>query len=194
MKVFFSFLLTIILPIYLSALSADEQLLFDRMSKISKNFYAILNDEKNDVQMRRDKILKEVIHLFDFNIMARLSLDKKIRSSITKEEYKQFTKVFESYIKNFYLDRIDLLKGSSSTVRESKQNKSRIFVKATVDSEAKSTPIIYKFYKTKQQKWLIYDLEIANVSILQSYRAQFSSYLNEHTFTELLDKLEKQQV
>ena len=194
MKIIFSFLLTVFLPIYLSAQSADEKHLFDKMSKISENFYAILNDEKNDSQMRKDKILKEVVHLFDFNIMARLSLDKKIRSTISKDEYKQFTKVFESYIKNFYLDRIDLLKGSSSTVRESKQNKSRVFVKATIDSDTKSTLIIYKFYKTKQNTWLIYDLEIANVSILQSYRAQFSSFLNEHSFNELLHKLKNQQV
>lgn len=193
MKIVFGLLLTLLLPIYLIAQNADEKHLYDEMTKISQNFYVILNDEKNDIEMRKDKILKEVNHLFDFNLMARLSLDKNIRSSISKKQYKEFTKVFESYIKNFYLDRIDLLKGSSSSVKEAKQKKTRIFVKAAISSETKSTPIVYKFYKTKKQKWLIYDVEIANVSILQSYRAQFSSYLAEHSFSELLTKLKNKQ-
>ncbi|MCW8838979.1 MAG: ABC transporter substrate-binding protein [Thiovulaceae bacterium] len=193
MKIVFSFLFTIFLPIYLNAQSADEKLLFDKMAVISNNFYEILNDDKNNAQMRRDKIIKEVIHLFDFKLMARLSLDKNIRHSISKEQYKEFTDVFEDYIKDFYLDRIDLLKGTSSNVKEStKNNKNRIFVKATVDSDTGSTLIVYKFYKNKENKWFIYDLEIANVSILQSYRAQFSSYLSEHSFDELLIKLKKQ--
>jgi len=192
MKIIFSFLLTLLLPFYLQAQNADEKHLYDKMSIISGNFYEILNDTNNDMQMRREKILGEVIHLFDFKLMARLSLDKKIRKSISKEQYKAFTHLFETYIKDFYLDRIDLLKGTSSKVEESTQSKkNRIFVKATLDGGSSSTSIIYKFYKNKQQKWFIYDLEIANVSVLQSYRAQFSSYLTEHTFNDLLIKLKQ---
>ena len=193
MKIFVSFLLGIFLPIYLNAQNADEKLLFDKMAVISNNFYEILNDDKNDAKTRREKIIQEVIPLFDFKLMARLSLDKNIRSSITKKQYHEFTNIFEDYIKDFYLDRIDLLKGTSSNVRESKQNKgNRVFVKATIDGDSGSTLVIYKFYKNKEQKWLIYDLEIANVSILQSYRSQFKSYLSEHSFEELLTKLKQQ--
>ncbi|WP_373071800.1 ABC transporter substrate-binding protein [Sulfurimonas sp.] len=193
MKVVLSFLIGIFLPLYLNAQSSDEKLLHDKMSVISKNFFNILNDEKNDSQMRRDKIIKEVIHLFDFELMARLSLEKNIKKSISQEEYKEFTEIFETYIKNFYLDKLDLLKGSTSTIKDVKQSKkNRITVNASVDSKESSTSVVYKFYKTKQNKWLIYDLEIANVSILKSYRAQFSSYLSEHTFNELLIKLKTQ--
>jgi phospholipid transport system substrate-binding protein len=163
------------------------------MSIVSSNFYGILNDDKNTPEMRKQKIMNEVIDLFDFQLMARLSLDKNIKKSISKEQYEKFTKLFESYIKNFYLDRIDLLKGTSSTVRESKQSKkNRVIVTATIDSDNSNTTVKYKFYKTKDNKWLIYDLEIANVSVLKSYRAQFSSYLSEHTFDDLLIKLKKQ--
>ena len=193
MKIVLSFLLTMFISIYINAQTNDEKNLFNTMSTVSDNFYTILNDEKNDEQLRKEKILKEVIHLFDFKLMARLSLDKKIRQSISKEQYKDFTDIFEGYIKDFYLDRIDLLKGTSSKVKDSKQSKkNRIFVISSIDSDTGSTKVIYKFYKNKKQKWFIYDVEIANVSILQSYRAQFSSYLNEHTFSELLVKLKKQ--
>ncbi len=193
MKSIFTVLLAIFFPLYIHAQNADEKFLYDKMSVVSTNFYNILNDEKSDAQARKDKILNEVVDLFDFELMARLSLDKNIRGSITKDQYKRFIKVFESYIKNFYLDRIDLLKGTRATVKESKLIKEdRIVVKGSIDAKEKSTPIEYKFYKTKQNKWLIYDLEIADVSVLKSYRAQFSSYLSENTFEELLTKLKKQ--
>lgn len=193
MKVVLSFFIGIFLPIYLNAQNAQEKFLYDKMSVVSANFYGILNDDKNTPEMRREKIIDEVIDLFDFKLMARLSLDKNIKNSISKEQYEEFTKLFESYIKNFYLDRIDLLKGTSSTVRDSKQSKkNRVVVTATIDSENSNTTVKYKFYQTQEKKWLIYDLEIANVSVLKSYRAQFSSYLSEHTFDDLLIKLKKQ--
>jgi phospholipid transport system substrate-binding protein len=193
MKIVLSFLLSIFLPLYLNAQNTQEKFLFDKMSIISDNFYEILNDDKNTAQMRKDKILEEVIDLFDFDLMARLSLDKNIKKTISKEQYNEFTGVFTSYIKNFYLDRIDLLKGTSSTVKNAKQEKSnRIYITATLDSKKGTNLIIYKFYKTKEDAWLIYDLEIANVSVLQSYRAQFSSYLSQYSFDDLLKKLKTQ--
>ena len=119
MKILLSILFTILLPLQINAQNSEEKKLFEKMTVISENFYNILNDEKNDAQMRRDKILNEVVGLFDFKLMARLSLDKRTRGSISKTQYKEFTSVFESYIKNFYLDRLDLLKGTTSKVQES---------------------------------------------------------------------------
>lgn len=193
MKIVFTFLLTLFLPIYISAQNVDEKSLYDKMSLISNSFYKILNNDKNTEQMRKEKILSKVTDLFDFKLIARLSLDKNIKKTISKVQYQEFIKVFESYVKNFYLDRIDLLKGTTSTVKSSKQIKEgRIIVKASIDSSKKSVPIEYKFYKTKNDKWLIYDIEIANVSVLKSYRAQFSSFLSENSFEDLLIKLKKQ--
>ena len=174
----------------LSAEQNDAETLKTTMTKISDNFYTILNDENNDAKMRREKILKEVTYLFDFRLMSRLSLNKKTRNSITKTQFNDFTKTFEIYIKNYYLNKLDFLKGTSSTIKESRQiKKNRIEVIATLETKTNVKKIIYKFYKNKKQKWLIYDLEIANVSILLSYRSQFSSYLEEHSFDELLTKL-----
>ena len=47
----------------------------------------------------------------------------------------------------------------------------------------------YKLYKSKKD-WKIYDLEIQGVSIIRSYRSQFSSILESGTVDDLLLKLE----
>ncbi len=192
MRNIFTYLLFIFISFMpLSAQQNDTEILKTTMIKISDSFYTILNDENNDKKMRQEKILKEVIYLFDFRLMSRLSLNKNTRSSITKTQFNDFTKTFEKYIQNYYLDKLDFLKGTTATIKESKQTKqNRIEVTATVETKTDAKKVIYKFYKNKKQEWLIYDLEIANVSILQSYRSQFSSYLSEHSFDELLAKLD----
>ena len=191
MKNIFTYLLLIFISFMpLSAQQNDTETLKTTMTKISENFYTILNDENNDKKMRQEKILEEVIYLFDFRLMSRLSLNKKTRGSISKTQFNDFTKTFEKYIQNYYLDKLDFLKGTTATIKDSKQTKkNRIEVTATVETKTDVKKVIYKFYKNKKQEWLIYDLEIANVSILQSYRSQFSSYLTEHSFDELLTKL-----
>ena len=50
--------------------------------------------------------------------------------------------------------------------------------------------MIYKMYKSKKD-WKIYDIEIQGVSIIRSYRSQFSEVLESGSIDDLLQKLEK---
>ena len=44
------------------------------------------------------------------------------------------------------------------------------------------------FYKKKQNnQWYIYDVELVGVSIIQTYRKQFSEFLKTKTVKELID-------
>ena len=51
--------------------------------------------------------------------------------------------------------------------------------------------IIYKFYKTSSNDWLIYDVDILGVSIIQAYRTQFADALAKESFEKLMEKLKK---
>jgi len=48
----------------------------------------------------------------------------------------------------------------------------------------------YKLYHSESE-WKIYDVEIQGVSIIRSYRSQFSEILKNGTIDDLLLKLEK---
>lgn len=50
--------------------------------------------------------------------------------------------------------------------------------------------MLYKLYKSKDS-WKIYDVEIQGVSIISTYRSQFSHILEKGTIDDLLLKLEK---
>jgi len=49
--------------------------------------------------------------------------------------------------------------------------------------------MLYKLYKSKHN-WKIYDIEIEGVSIIITYRSQFSQVLRKGTIDDLLKKLE----
>ena len=46
-------------------------------------------------------------------------------------------------------------------------------------------------YENSQQKWLIYDVDIFGVSIVQTYRNQFSAALKTQSFEQFLVELGK---
>ena len=49
--------------------------------------------------------------------------------------------------------------------------------------------IIYKYYDAKDKGWLIYDIDIVGVSIIQTYRSQFKGYLEQNSFDSMIDWL-----
>ncbi|MEA3372262.1 MAG: ABC transporter substrate-binding protein [Campylobacterota bacterium] len=195
MKQFIAYLLiltfTLFAPLSLSAAQTEEEELKTMMIEKSEIFYSILRDKSSDTETREQKVLDEVSPLFDFNLMARLSLNKKIWKSISKEQRKQFSDIFVARIKRSYLNKMDIFADTEVLIQASTRvKKNRIQVTASLKTKTDTKEIIYKFYLTKKREWLIYDVEVVGVSFLQSYRSQYASFLKEHSFDELLKKLE----
>jgi phospholipid transport system substrate-binding protein len=156
----------------------------------TKNFYTIINDKNLDDNMQKKKVLEELSPLFDFNLMARLALNKKIWKSINKEQRAAFSTIFISRVQKSYLDKLDVFKDIKLKIKESKRvKKNRIEVIGLLKTKADTKKLVYKFYLNKKGKWLIYDISIVGVSFLQSYRSQFSAYLKKNSFDDLLNKL-----
>jgi len=74
-------------------------------------------------------------------------------------------------------------------VGEAKKVKKRIHVTTHLVSKDDKIDMIYKFYKTKKQDWMVYDVEIMGVSIVQTYRSQFAGILKDQSIEDLLKKL-----
>jgi len=49
--------------------------------------------------------------------------------------------------------------------------------------------VVYKFYEADDKKWLIYDVDIFGVSIVQTYRNQFAAALKTKSFEQFLSEL-----
>ena len=162
-----------------------ENLIKNTTSKV----LSILKNKKLTEKEKKKEIFKIVNPLFDFNIMAKLTLGKKYWKKLSPEQQKRFIELFTKRIKMVYFDRITLKEVTVKFKPAVQKNKRVIFIPTIFTSEGKDYSINFKLWKSKKG-WKIYDVEIEGVSIIRTYRSQFHGVLSKGTVKDLFEKLE----
>ncbi len=153
----------------------------------------LLKDKSTDKTQRDNRVIMIIDPVFDFSLMGKLSLGKQAYKSITPAQRETFNTLFNQKIKASYIKKIDLYSDEKVIVKESKKVKSRIHLVTSIVSDGEENEVLYKFYRSKSRAWVIYDVDILGVSIIQTYRQQFAEVLQEHDFDELLRRLKSDQ-
>jgi len=161
----------------------------DQVLLVVKN-HTLSKDERNS------EIVKLLTPMFDFKLMAKLSLGKKEWSKLSKEDRVKFVDLYVERMKTSYSSKIDTYKDQIIEVKNIEQKKNKITLTTEVLDKHESMEVKYKFYKPKKQKqdkdvWIIYDVEIIGISILKADRAQFKEFLKTKTMSELMIKIAK---
>lgn len=157
----------------------------------------IVQDESLSKAARNKNIVDILTSIFDFEIMAKLSLGKTAWKQLDKDEKSKFTHLYVKRMENSYSSKLDAYTNEKVEVKEIiQEKKNRIFLVTDLVSDKERLGVTYKFYKPKKKKankydWLIYDVEILGVSILKADSAQFRDFLKTKTITELMEALEK---
>jgi len=147
-----------------------------------------LKDPALSKPIRNKKIIEAINPIFDFKIMAKVSLGKRHWRSMSPAQRKEFVTLFVQRLKESYLEKLDLYTDEDVAVEDAVQVKSRIHVTTYLVTKIDKKEMIYKFYKSKGQ-WKIYDVQILGVSIVQTYRSQFRGLLRSGGIEPLLAKL-----
>ena len=150
----------------------------------------ILKDKNLSKNEKKEGILETIDGLFDFNLMARLSLGKKHWKSLSKSKRKEFSELFVERLKLSYLEKLDLYTDEEVVVDEArKTKKNRVEVLTYLVTKDDKKEMIYKLYKTKKKGWMVYDVDVLGVSIVQTYRSQFSGVLKKETMEQLMERM-----
>ena len=150
----------------------------------------ILKDKSLSKNEKKEGILETIDGLFDFSLMARLSLGKKHWKSISKAKRNEFSELFVERLKLSYLEKLDLYTDEEVVVDEArKTKKNRVEVLTYLVTKDDKKEMIYKLYKTKKKGWMVYDVDVLGVSIVQTYRSQFSGVLKKETMEQLMERM-----
>lgn len=171
-------------------LAMTEASIKEEMSlKIAKITEALQN-KSFSTEEKKQTILPVVDAMFNYKTMSKIALGKAWKKLSTTEQ-DNFSQKFEHKLKNSYFEKLELYTNEEVTVKNLEKVKStRIKLYAEIVGLDSSYEVIYKFYKVKNSNdWLIYDVEITGVSIIQTYRKQFSEFLKTKSFSELLNSL-----
>ena len=192
LKNIFKFLLLLTITVtYANALKQDE--IQKQMTEKIDNVLLILEKKELSFSQKGEEIIKIIDEVFDYELMARIALGKETWNSLTSEKQKEFVKIFETKLKNSYIEKLELYNDQKVKILGLKPyNNTRLQLETELVGKEGNYKINYNFYnKAKDsEQGLIYDVDLVGVSIIQTYRHQFSGLLKEKSFDEMLVLLE----
>jgi len=171
-------------------MAADGQSAGELLKKNQDAVFAVLQQANLTDEEKNKKIIDIVTPLFDFPLMAKLTLGKKYWPDLSEGQKERFTQLFIERLRSSYLGRLTLYTDEKVIYEAPVEVKQKVHIPTSLVSKDNKISILYKFYKSETD-WKIYDLEIQGVSIIRSYRSQFNQILQSGTFDDLLQKMEK---
>ena len=152
--------------------------------------FVVLQKKDLSQQAKNSKIEEIVTPMFDFELMAKLSLGKKYWPDLSQEQKERFTELFIERLRQSYLDKLTAYTDEKVVYESPVEAKKKVHVPTQLISKGNNISMLYKLYPSSDS-WKIYDIEIEGVSIIRSYRSQFSEILQKGTFDDLLKKMEE---
>jgi phospholipid transport system substrate-binding protein len=155
--------------------------------KIDKVLIVLKKKESNT--QKGQQIISMMDPVFDYNLMSKLTLGSNTWSSITPNQQKEFMKIFVAKLKQSYVDKLDLYHNQNVLYKGVKPYQNgRLQLQTELSGKGETYKINYNFYNSNGN-WLIYDVVLDGVSIVQTYRQQFAGILKGETFDQLLVQL-----
>jgi len=137
---------------------------------------------------RRDFLRNEIKPVFDFEEMSRRSLGPSWRQRTPKEKA-DFVGLFTELLENAYLGKIESYQGEKIEYAGETVDLPYAVVKTLiVTTKSQEVQVDYRMIRNGDQ-WRIYDVVIEGISLVNNYRSQFGSILQNSSFDQLLSKL-----
>jgi phospholipid transport system substrate-binding protein len=160
-----------------------------------KEVISIVKNKQLTKDERNQQIVTTISSLFNFKLMAKISLGKRVWRQLSKEEQQLFVKNYVSRMKKSYSSKLDSYTNQKVQIIQAKQTKSnKMFIKTKLINGNSTLEVIYKYYKPKRpvpnkSRWLIYDVVIEGVSIIKTDKMQFKDYLKANSVNKLAKEL-----
>ncbi|MDD9943576.1 MAG: ABC transporter substrate-binding protein [Myxococcales bacterium] len=153
----------------------------------------ILRDEqlKKDGAKRVGRLRAAVDGVFDWEAMARSSVGPHWRA-LDDAQRADFVRVFKELLARRYMNDIDRFSGSEQlNVTGSEARGQQVLVKTVlITASREHVPIDYTMHKPKGS-WVVEDISIEGVSMVNHYRKSFGRYLVNNDFASLLQRLKR---
>ncbi len=184
---------TIILALCLGFLTQASHAENSPTSQVKTTVDSILDalrDQSLTQENRRDKIRELVHQRFYFRAMSQSALSRNWRKA-TPQQQSRFVELFSKLLENTYLGRIEAYTDERvEYLREKKKNPKRAVVYTQIVTKSADIPINYKLAR-KDDKWLVYDVIIEEVSLISNYRSSYAEIIKKEGMDGLLTKMEQ---
>jgi phospholipid transport system substrate-binding protein len=170
----------------------------DLVRQITDQVLKILEDPQfqapNRHAERQERLHKIAEQVFDWQEMARRALALHWRER-TPQEQQEFVRLFRDLVEGTYINRLE------SAIQEKREiqyvgeqmDGSRATVKTNVVTRRnQQVPIEYRLQKV-DGRWLIYDVLVEGISLVNNYRSQFNRIITSSSYNDLVQKMKNRQ-
>lgn len=170
----------------------------DLVRQITDQVLKILEDPQfqapNRQAERQERLHKIAEQVFDWQEMARRALAVHWRER-TPQEQQEFVSLFRALVEGTYINRLE------TAIQEKREiqyvgeqvDGSRATVKTNVMTRRnQQVPIEYRLHKG-DGRWLIYDVLVEGISLVNNYRSQFNRIITSSSYNDLVQKMKNRQ-
>ena len=139
---------------------------------------------------RRMAVRRIADELFDFEETAKRSLGRHWQDR-SPEERQEFVRLFTELIDRAYLRRVDRYDGEQVVILSDAVEGNQAVVQTRIVTRDKSEiPVEYLMHRTGEDRWRVWDVKIAGMSLVASYRAQFNKIIHAESYGDLVKRLQ----
>ena len=160
----------------------------DQVKGYTEQIVKILDDQAIRDADKRAAVRKVAGEVFDVNETARRALGTHWQRR-TPAEREEFVHLFADLLERTYISKIGLYGGERvKYVAEKVDGDFAVVQGRVITPKGSEIPVDARLLK-RGDRWLIYDVVIENVSLIQNYRAQFDRIIRASSFDELIKRL-----
>jgi phospholipid transport system substrate-binding protein len=145
--------------------------------------------------VRQGQLHKISAQTFDWQEMARRALAVHWRGR-TPQQQQEFVGLFRDLVEGVYMNRLETATQEKQDIQYvgEQVEGSRAAVKTIVITKRnQQIPIEYRLHKT-DGRWLIYDVLVEGISLVNNYRSQFNQIISSSSYDALVEKMKSREV
>ena len=170
----------------------------DLVRQTTDQVFKILEDPQfqapNRQAERQERLHKIAEQVFDWQEMARRALAVHWRER-TPQEQQEFVRLFRDLVEGTYMNRLESATQEKHEIQYvgEQVDGSRATVKTNVVTRRnQQVPIEYRLQKA-DGRWLIYDVLVEGISLVNNYRSQFNRIITSSSYNDLVQKMKTRQ-
>ena len=137
---------------------------------------------------RRFLIRNAVDERFDWGEISKRCLGKHWKE-LSEEEQDEFIILFSKLLERAYLEKVENFSGEKVSYEKEVIDGAYGSVESKIMT-GRGTPVHVKYHLIrKKNDWLVYDVSIGGVSLVNTYRNQFSNILRNSSYKKLAEKM-----
>lgn len=145
------------------------------------------------VKDRRAAIRKEAEVVFDFTETAKRALGRHWQA-LSEKDRQEFTGLFTDLIERAYISKIERYSGERIAYAGEAVDGGLATVRTRfVTKQGTEVPVDYRMQQ-RGDRWLVYDVSVEGVSLINNYRTQFDKIIQTSSYAELVRKMKAAEV